>query len=1040
MHAMFKWSAALALTLVCGVAYAANFGTVVQVHGEVADIALDERHGRVYAANLTAYRVEVMNTANNQLLAPIPVPHPPSAVAVSPDNRFLVIGEYQKVDRSAANPPFLPDGGGLTIWDLDANTSFHLDLVNPVLTITFGADGKALVVGRGASDASGQATLVPDVFLLDPVARNLQPIPAPTTYGQSIPVPLVTFPAQIIQAASGVSGDGQTIYVMAAVSADTSKTLQLVYRVSTQTLSAVVFTSTPPQGPRSVAVNADGSSYLLGWGLQALPAVGFPLVAQFPAPNGAFQLGSHAWDRNRNLILTNAPVDANDAVLSIVDTDNLTIRERIHISELLSGRSVMKNDSSVMYSASQSGVMVLPIGTLGQTPRIGTLQEDLLFLADSCNRVTLSQTLNIVSISSASADFTLSLPKGTQGVTLSRTSGTTPARVTVTIDPSAFQGASGTTSILLTITSNAAVNLPPAVRLLINTRDFNQHGMIVNIPGKLVDMLSDTARNRIYILRQDQNVVLVYDAITLQRIAALRTGNTPVQMAMTVDGKYLLVGNENAQIANVFDLDALSATNPIIFPGGHYPRAFGVSTTGIFTLIRPAGNPPPGQTGVPPGLLDHVNFDARTADTPATLNGGVNPSIYQNKLPTDDGALVSTPAHDYLMLALADGTVAEYDTTAQAWTVSRKDLTSLSGAYGAFNSKLFLAGNNLLDGGLVATGTPFPTTDGIPSGVAQLSATGIRTTTGTANAPGTIQRIDLTNFNEYNPTLLAEAPLTPDMLKTAQVGQIGQSILSFTRTLAVSGNQQTIYALTVSGLTVLSANFDAPVAKPFIQSVGNTADGNAGVAPGGQITIGGTGFTPQFVWASGTPLPVLLGDMCVIVNNGAIPLIHVSPSQVGAQLPFSALGTATMVIKGPGGISDPFTFNVSANAPAIYSDGSGSPLILRDDNYQLVDFTNPVHPNQNISIYLTGLGAVSPTVDAGQPGPLNPFALAQTQPTVTLGSVGTTVTYAGLVPGLIGVYQINVTMPKGVPPGSSVPLTVSQGKAATTVRVRVVTP
>ena len=83
---------------------------------------------------------------------------------------------------------------------------------------------------------------------------------------------------------------------------------------------------------------------------------------------------------------------------------------------------------------------------------------------------------------------------------------------------------------------------------------------------------------------------------------------------------------------------------------------------------------------------------------------------------------------------------------------------------------------------------------------------------------------------------------------------------------------------------------------------------------------------------------------------------------------------------------------------------------------------------------------MAPAVGDGQAAPLNPFALAQTPPVVTLGSVGTTVTYAGLVPGLVGVYQINVTIPSRVQPGSSIPLTVTQGTSAVTVPVRVVTP
>jgi 6-phosphogluconolactonase (cycloisomerase 2 family) len=53
---------------------------------------------------------------------------------------------------------------------------------------------------------------------------------------------------------------------------------------------------------------------------------------------------------------------------------------------------------------------------------------------------------------------------------------------------------------------------------------------------------------------------------TLGLVGLMRTGNTPTQMAMSADQKYLIVGNDNSQIANVFDLDTFLPSNPIIFP------------------------------------------------------------------------------------------------------------------------------------------------------------------------------------------------------------------------------------------------------------------------------------------------------------------------------------------------------------------------------------------------------------------------------------------------------------------------------------------
>jgi hypothetical protein len=270
-----------------------------------------------------------------------------------------------------------------------------------------------------------------------------------------------------------------------------------------------------------------------------------------------------------------------------------------------------------MYSVSDSGLMVLPVGLINQSPRVTALQEDVLFRAGFCDNRLMTQEIDIVDPGGGATDFTLSTD--TAGVTIAPASGTTPARVKVTVDPIVFQNNKGTVVASLNLQSTSAVNIPMPVRVLINTREPEQRGTIVNVPGKLVDLLADPVRNRFYVIRQDKNQVLVFDGAGYNLIATLRTGNTPVSMAMTRDNRFLIVGNDNSQIANVYDLDLLQPSNFIVFPFGHYPRVIAASSKAILATSRGVGQ----SAGCPPGpglhTIDQIHFDSRTATTLPSL-------------------------------------------------------------------------------------------------------------------------------------------------------------------------------------------------------------------------------------------------------------------------------------------------------------------------------------------------------------------------------------------------------------------------------------
>ncbi|MBI3698445.1 MAG: hypothetical protein HY238_26845, partial [Acidobacteria bacterium] len=83
-------------------------------------------------------------------------------------------------------------------------------------------------------------------------------------------------------------------------------------------------------------------------------------------------------------------------------------------------------------------------------------------------------------------------------------------------------------------------------------------------------------------------------------------------------------------------------------------------------------------------------------------------------------------------------------------------------------------------------------------------------------------------------------------------------------------------------------------------------------------------------------------------------------------------------------------------------------------------------------------GEVGPAVGDGFPGPVSPLSSSRVRPAITVGGKAAPVDYAGLAPGFVGVYQLNVRVPGDAPEGMQIPLTINMGTASTTINVRVV--
>jgi len=855
------WKAAVVAPLACA-AWAGTFGKVVSIGGQSADIALDEARGVLYVANFTANRIEVVSLADYTIQTSINVAPQPSSIALSPDGHYLVITHYGNFAAPA------PPSNALTVVDLTSNGKQTFALANPPLGVAFGADGKALIV------------TTTDYLLFDPVLGTTQEIATIAgVVAKTLPVPPANFPPQITNASVAVSGDGWTIYGIGGSSA----TFTFRYDVATQNvLPGGIVIASGTFGPRVISLNQDGSLVMAGW---ILIDNNGHFTHLLPSAN-QLNVGSTAFDTNRGVVYAQMPATVGEApVLKILDVDNFATLERLQLPENLAGKSLLSSDGNTLYSASDSGVLVMPVGSLTRLPRVIAGQQDVIFRGSSCSRGKASQLVNIVNPGGGATPFSITSP--TAGVAVSPSSGITPMQVQVTIDPTVFQNQKGTSIGTLQITSAQAVNVIPDVRVLVNNHDPSQRGAIVDIPGTISDLLADPVRNRYYLLRQDTNQLLVFDSTNNNQIATLKTGNVPKGMAITFDQRYLLVANDMTQYVSVFDLETLQSAPPIYITG--YTAHSVASSAGA--ILAAATD----YQGI--GRIMRLDLSGGSGVQLPSLG------VFNNVINTNS-VVVASPNGSSIMVAQADGNLLLYDANADSFTVSRKDVTALSGAYAASAFQQYVVGNSLLNSSLVPM-LQFNAGSNASSGFAFVDQGGYLTTvpvaatgtgTGTGGTPaslssvaGSIQRVDLSNsrVSMSLATSMIEAPL------------LGTTTNAFTRTIAPLYSRNAIVNLTVSGFTVLPWQFDASVAPPLIQSVVNAADGGKAIAPGGLISIYGQQFSPVNMATNEIPVPTALADSCLVANGLPIPIFFVSPTQINAQMPFTMIGSVTMVLRTP---------------------------------------------------------------------------------------------------------------------------------------------
>jgi uncharacterized protein (TIGR03437 family) len=215
---------------------------------------------------------------------------------------------------------------------------------------------------------------------------------------------------------------------------------------------------------------------------------------------------------------------------------------------------------------------------------------------------------------------------------------------------------------------------------------------------------------------------------------------------------------------------------------------------------------------------------------------------------------------------------------------------------------------------------------------------------------------------------------------------------------APGGDAVSQLKLSVENAPTVSLTLTAGSAVPVISSVVNAASFVAGVAPGSLATLFG----------------VNLGGAAVLLNGVDVGPFYASDTQVNFYVPAETpLGANVLTVTAPSGLKVSATINMVSAQPGIFSGA----VVHADTGVSALN--TPVGAGDYIAIYCTGLG---PTKVSGG------LARTTVTPTVYLGATAVTPSYSGLAPGFVGLYQVDVQIPPGLPSGT-LPLAITSGSA-----------
>jgi uncharacterized protein (TIGR03437 family) len=1050
----------------------ATFGTIVAPAGgaSYSDIVLDEARSRLYLVAPAVNRIDIYNLKTKGFGTSIPLNSiQPVSAAMSPDGKSLYVTAYTSAE--------------LDVVDLTANlVSNRVSLPTNPEGVAVGGDGRVLITAVATGGSTTNTLLIYDPTLNSYTAA---PVAPPASTSPVLPTPsgrvYNSYRSQL-----AASRDGK--YIIGVNNPTATTRVVFVYETASGT---VLRSRTVANLSTVLAVGPTGAKFMAGPVL--FDATTLQVLAQENAANAPFAFPSGTAGNFNTQANQGGSVFSPDGAtlygafnvnpigaskpsiteLLVNDPTNLSITLGLEMPENLAGKMVIDAAGANIYGLSDSGFMILPVGTIAQSPLASPSAQSVLLTNDVCG-VFKATTASDAMTNLGKGRFTVSVapytpptaaatppapgfpptPPTSSTITTpaptaqANNSGTNPS-INLTYNPAAIANPGTVGPDDFTISSAEAINIPGNIHVYQNYRDSVSAGQIVPVSINalttegLTDILLDSARKLVYITNSGLNRIEVFDTVAKAFKAPIKVGQLPVSMAVTSDGATMYVANAGGESISIVDLNKQVQSGQVVFPALPLNIAVAVSAP---VAIAMSGRGPMFvmSSGTTAGTIWKIDGNQAI---PRTLNSifGTNATTVSGGSSTTTAFwnLAATPGGEYVLLYTGAGAAYLYDYTQDEFTVTKSVLTTpLTGYRGPVTAgpqgKYYAVGGTILDASLTPvlgstngfspSGRPAAAVQAISATQVALFSTPVRATaTSTVADPGQVEIYDATTGSLQGSATALEGP-SPLVIGAG-------SVTAFPRTMAVDLPNSTAYVLTASGLSIVTVGGSTTNAslRPSINPGGvvSLGDFTPPLAPGGLLTIFGKNLGT--LATANSPLPTQLGGMCVTLNNVPIPLEMTSPGQINAQVPVTlAAGRYPLVLRSIANqvASVSSTVTVSKYAPAVLMNGTQASVVHADGTYLTKD--NPGKRDEKVYIYATGLGVThGAAVATGVNVPASPAATTDTVQVFfgnpNLKQSQMIVNSSILVPGMIGVNEIAVTIPGFRTTGSALQVTLRIG-------------